>query len=95
MKSLAAAAVAVALLATPAQAQKVDLSTITCKEFLDSGKETIGLLLMWMDAYYRDEDDPAIVDFDKMGVNGGKLGEACAKNPNFGLLTVAEPILSK
>ena len=92
MKSLAAAVLAVALLAAPAQAQKVDISTITCKEFLDSGKETIGLFLMWMDAYFRDEDSPAVIDFDKMKDVGGKLGAACAKAPTMGLITIAEPI---
>ena len=89
---ITAAALAVALLATPAQAQKVDINTITCKEFLASGKDTIGLFLMWMDAYFRDEDSPAVIDFDKMKDIGGKLGAACAQNPTLGLITVAEPI---
>ena len=93
MKRLfAAAALAVAVFATPAQAQKLDLSTITCKEFLASGQENIGFILMWMDAYFRDEDSPAVIDFDKMKTIGGKLGEACAKNPTMGLITIAEPI---
>lgn len=98
MKSVFAAAVAIALATatlaatTPAQAQKVDLNTITCKQFVDSSKETIGLLLMWMDAYFRDESSPAVVDFDKMGRIGGKIGAACAQNPTMGLITIAEPI---
>ncbi len=93
MKRLfAAAALVVAVFATPAQAQKIDLNTITCKQFIDSDKETISLLLMWMDAYFRDEDAPAVVDFDKMKVVGGKLGAACAQNPTMGLITIAEPI---
>jgi acid stress chaperone HdeB len=96
MKSfVVAAAFAGALIAAPAQAQKVDLNTITCKEFLDSGKETVGLFLMWMDAYFRDEDSPAVIDFDKMKEIGGKLGAACAKAPTMGLLTIAEPIYEK
>ena len=84
-----------ALAVGPASAQTVDLSTIKCKEFLDSGKETIGLLMMWLDGYYSDEDSPAVVDFDKMKQKGEKLGEYCAKNPANGLITAAEEIFGK
>ncbi len=52
--------------ATPAQAQKVDLSTITCQQFLEMKQDSISLILMWMAGYYSDQDAPPIVDFDKM-----------------------------
>ena len=79
----------------PADAQVVDLSTIKCKEFLDSGKATIGYIMMWLDGYFTPEDDPAVVDFDKMKHQGEKLGEYCAKNPTHGLLTAAEEVMGK
>ena len=52
--------------ATPTQAQKVDLSTITCKQFLEMKQESVSLILMWMAGYYADQDAPPVVDFDKM-----------------------------
>src|SRR5687767_2252026 len=66
MKLLAAAIVLALALATPASAQKLDLSTVSCKQFLESGKENIAFILMWLHGYWTDEDDPPIVDFDKM-----------------------------
>ena len=90
-----AALVAVTLLPAPAAAQVVDLSTIKCKDFLDSNKETIGYIMMWLDGYFTGEDDPAVVDFDKMKQHGEKLGEYCAKNPTHGLLTAAEEVMGK
>ena len=81
--------------AAPASAQVVDVSTIKCKEFIDSGKDTITLIMMWLDGYYHAEDDNAVIDFDKMKTSGTKLGEYCAANPTHGLLTAAEEILSK
>jgi len=94
MKTLSAVLLAASLLAAaPAQAQKLDLSTVTCKQFLESGKETISLILMWLAGYYADEDDPPIVDFDKMKTDAEKLGEYCAKNPTNGLITAAEQVL--
>jgi acid stress chaperone HdeB len=81
--------------ATPASAQKIDVSTIKCEEFVKSGKDTIGNLLMWLSGYYSGEDDEAIIDFDKMAADGEKLGKLCGENPSLGLLTAAERIMSK
>jgi acid stress chaperone HdeB len=85
--------VALALTVLPAQAQRVDLSTLTCQEFVDSKKETIGLLLMWLHGYLNDDDSPPIIDFDKIMRDGEKLGAYCATNPKHGLMTAAEQVL--
>jgi acid stress chaperone HdeB len=95
MRLAVAAVTAMTLIAGPASAQVVDLSTIKCKEFLDSGKETIGYIMMWLDGYFTSEDDPAVVDFDRMKREGEKLGEYCVKNPTHGLLTAAEEVMTK
>ena len=81
--------------ATPVQAQKADLSTITCKQFLDMSKDDIGAILMWMAAYYADQDAPPIVDFDKMKEDAGKLAGYCANNPTVGLITAAEETIAE
>ena len=86
---------AITLAAPPAGAQVVDLSTIKCKEFLESSKETIGYIMMWLDGYFTGEDDPAVVDFEKMKRKGMQLGEYCAKNPTHGLLTAAEDVMGQ
>ena len=48
-------AVAVTLVATflglgSASAQSLDLSKVSCKDFLESGKESIGFIVTWLDA---------------------------------------------
>ena len=96
MKLLSAIVTAAVLAAaTPAQAQKVDLSTITCKQFLEMSRESVSLILMWMAGYYADQDAPPVVDFDKMKADGQKLGEYCAKNPSMGLITAADKLFDK
>jgi acid stress chaperone HdeB len=95
MRVAFAALIVMMLLPTPAAPQVVDLSTIRCKEFLDSSKETIAYIMMWLDGYFTGEDDPAVVDFDRMKQKGEKLGEYCAKNPTHGLLTAAEEVMGK
>jgi acid stress chaperone HdeB len=95
VKNLSAILVAAALaVATPAQAQKLDLSTITCKQFLESTPESISLILMWMAGYFADQDDPPIVDFDKMKEDSQTLAAYCAKNPTVGLITAAEETIA-
>ena len=91
---LSAIVVATLALTTPASAQKLDLSTVTCKQFLESGKENIAFVLMWLHGYWTDEDDPPIVDFDRMKTDAEKLGAYCAANPTSGLITAAEQVLN-
>lgn len=81
--------------AVQAPAQILDLSTLKCKEFFESSKDNIGYTLAWLDAYYRDEDDPAIIDFDKMKANAEKLAAYCAANPTVGLITAADKLFEK
>ncbi|MDI1342516.1 MAG: HdeA/HdeB family chaperone [Pseudolabrys sp.] len=94
MNKLSVLLVAAALLSPlPARAQQLDLATVTCKDFISSDKETIGLILMWLEGYYSEENAKPIVNFDKMKVDGGKLGEYCGKNPGHSLITAADEVL--
>lgn len=96
MKWVIAGVVAAGLLgATPASAQKIDLSTIKCKEFLASGKDTIAQVLMWMTGFYADQDASPVIDFGVMEQRGAKLGEYCGKNPDDGLITAAEEVFQE
>jgi acid stress chaperone HdeB len=96
MKIRLAAIVAAAMIfASPVSAETVDLSTTKCKEFLASSKEDIGLTLAWLDAYYKQEDDPPIIDTDKFVANAKKLAEYCAGNPSVGLITATDHLFKK
>src|SRR4051812_6517574 len=96
MKTLSTLVIAVALAATaPAHAEKVDLSTISCKKFFEYNKDNLSLMLMWLDAYYKDEDAEPIVAFDKRAENGKGLGEYCGKHPDDDIITAAEKVLLK
>ena len=94
MKKLFALLFVVATLAPlPLKAQQLDLSTVTCKDFVTSDKDTIGLIMMWLVGFYADQDAKPIVDFDKMKENGGRLGEYCGKNPSHSLITAADEVM--
>ena len=92
---LASAPLGVALVCgSPALAQKIDLSTITCKAFLEDEKSQ-QLIMMWLDGYYSTQDSDPVVDFDAMKGKMQKLAEFCSKNPTIGLITAVEPIFEE
>lgn len=86
---------ALILLPGSALADRLDLNTVKCGEWLESSKEDIGATVAWLNGYYTDEDDPPVMDFDKMKADAGKLGKFCAANADLGLGTAAEKVLGK
>jgi len=88
----ASLAISAFVLAVPAQAQTVDLSKTSCKEFLASGKDGIVIIWAWLYGYYADQDADPTVDFGKLTSQGQKLAEACAKAPEKDVISIAEPI---
>ena len=55
---------------TPASATSIDLSTWSCAKFQSADKDDIGVILAWMDGYYRGEDDPPIL---QAATNEGRM----------------------
>ena len=97
-----AAAVAATLLVTvslvsvsPARAADIDLSTWTCKQLASASKEDISTILTWLDGYYKDENDPPVIDITKFVDNGKKLADYCAAHPDFGLITATDKLFQK
>jgi acid stress chaperone HdeB len=94
MRAFTAALVAaVFAAASPVPAQVIDVSTITCKDFL-ARKDAMVSIVMWLSGYYTRDDDPTVIDFDKVKAKADKLADFCAKNPAVGLVPAAEPILA-
>jgi acid stress chaperone HdeB len=83
------------VLVAPAYAQKWDLSTVTCETFLGFDKDTVNILLAWIDAYYRGDDDPPIIDLEKYLANAKKLGDYCRAHPTVGLITATDKLFEK
>jgi acid stress chaperone HdeB len=80
---------------TPAFSGAIDLSTWTCEKFQGADKDDIGVILAWLDGYYRDENDPPVIDTEKFVANAKKLGQYCAKHPEIGIITAADELFSK
>ena len=88
-------AAALSLSSMPAHATKLDLPTMSCKQFLESGDDTIKMVLTWMDGWYKGDEENAIIDTDVFVENAKKFGTYCAKNPTISIVNAAEAILGK
>ena len=78
------------LASVPAHAVVLDLSTMTCKQFVDGGDDTIKMVLTWMDGWYKGDSDEAIIDTDVFVENAKKFGTYCGKNPTMSIVNAAE-----
>lgn len=73
----------------------IDLSTWTCKKFQAADKDDIGVILAWLDGYYRNDDDPPVINTDSFVANAKKLGEYCSAHPDIGLITATDKLFTK
>jgi acid stress chaperone HdeB len=89
------AAVGVILASAPAYAVVLDLSTVTCKQFIEGDKDQISMVLTWLDGWYKGDEDEAIIDTDVFVANAKKFGAYCAANPTISVVNAAEEILGK
>jgi acid stress chaperone HdeB len=79
----------------PANAVVLDLSTMTCKQFIEGGPDEIKMVLTWMDGWYKGDEDEAIIDTEVFVENAKKFGAFCAANPSISIVNAAEKILGK
>jgi hypothetical protein len=92
----AAALLAAAVLAAHgADGQALDLSAISCKQFIELPKDTAVAITLWLDGHLTDEDDPAVFDLGRIKANAERLAAFCARNPQTGLVAAAESVIGK
>jgi|tagenome__1003787_1003787.scaffolds.fasta_scaffold20888576_1 hypothetical protein len=78
-----------------ADAQKIELASMMCKKFSMLAKDTQWTVTSWLAGYYTDEEDPAVVEVDKLKGKAEQLVSFCTENPNANLLAAAEDVLVK
>ena len=92
MKSLVVAMLAAFVLfaAKPAAAEAIDVSKLSCKQFTQYNDDNRGLIMMWFEGYYTEEDEPATIDFGKMAGHLAQILIECEANPDKSVLEVSE-----
>ncbi|MFZ2017828.1 MAG: HdeA/HdeB family chaperone [Methyloceanibacter sp.] len=95
MKTLHATffAAALVLCAKPALAageSTLDVSELTCEQFMNYDDTNKGLIMMWFEGYYTEEDEPTTIDFGKMASHLAKLLIACQADPSKKVLDLTD-----
>ena len=89
-RHFAAAALAVVLASAPAAADKIDMSTITCQQFLASGEKDIEVMLVWMHGYLAGQSEYTLLDFAEFEQGSKDLAEYCSQNPETSLMNAVQ-----
>jgi acid stress chaperone HdeB len=85
----------VLLCCSGAFAEDIDLSTWTCKQFLAASKEDVGVILAWLDGYYKEEDEPPVIDTEALVVKAKNLGQYCAAHPDSQLIAATDKLFQR
>ncbi len=80
---------------TPAFAEDIDLAAWSCNKFMNASKEDVGVILAWLDGYYKEEDEPPLIDTDELVAKAKKLGEFCAAHPETNLIEATDKLFQK
>ena len=81
--------------AQTALAQKTDLASVKCADFLKIAEPGGTNIVTWLQGYYTYEDDQAIVDNDKVKLKEGQIKEYCADHGDADLVSVSAIFMDK
>lgn len=88
--AVAAAAFVVGVQPAFAAGNALDVSELTCEQFTNYNDDNKGLIMMWFEGYYTEEDEDAVIDFGKMAGHLAKLLIACQADPSKKVLDLAD-----
>ena len=87
----ASAVAALLFVASPAQAlDSINMNELTCATFTGYDDENKATIMMWLEGYYTEEDEPAVIDFNEMAGHMAKLLLYCQENPEKSVLDGSE-----
>ena len=99
MKTFHAAIMSAALLssmtAALAEDSKIEMSKLTCTQFAAYDKDNMGIIMMWLEGYYTEEGDDAVIDFGKMAGDMTRLLIYCGANPETDIITASDEVMDQ
>jgi hypothetical protein len=84
------------LVAEPAFAadNTLDVRELTCDQFTKYNDDNKGLIMMWLEGYYTEEDEDPVIDFGKMAKHLANLLIACQADPSQKVLDLTDDAMS-
>jgi acid stress chaperone HdeB len=78
-----------------ADAQKLDVSAMTCRQFVQSNEANSQVILAWFLGFYSDVENPQVIDVGKLDNLRERFLTFCKQQPEFRMTTAAEGIFGK
>jgi hypothetical protein len=96
MKRLTAFCAMTGLLLGEAAAQdRIDLTSFTCKQFLELNRDDALIVVGWVQGHYLDEHETPVVDFTKLSVESVSLANRCKARPDENVIAAADRMFGK
>ena len=74
---------------------RVDLTRLSCKQFLEMNRDDALIVVGWLQGYYLDEHETPVVDFAKLSVDSVTLANRCVARPDENVMTAADRVFGK
>jgi hypothetical protein len=78
-----------------ASAASIELAKFPCAKFQSADRAQVDIIMAWMEGYYRTENDPMVIDTDKLAAEAKKLGQYCATHPKSDLISAGDDLFVK
>lgn len=92
LKKIALATTLLLAISGTSHAEVIDLSTIKCSDIAKMGESEGSYIMIWLHGYYGGKAGDTTMDTDSFEASGKAIGEACAENPELGLMTAINQI---
>lgn len=87
-------ALLVSLSAAPRAQVTIDVSKITCDQFVLYKVASPDTIAIWLHGYFSGKRDSTVVDVEALKVSQKKLRDYCLQNPDVPLVQAVQEILS-
>ena len=81
--------------AAEARIERIDLTSFTCKQFLELNRDDALIVVGWLQGYYLDEHETPVVDFTKLSVESESLANRCTARPDENVIAAADRVFGK
>ena len=76
-------------------AQEIDMTSLKCREFVNSKQETATNIMFWLSGYFTYEDDAPIINIAKIKNKENQLKQYCTDNQDLSILEASEIFMDK
>jgi acid stress chaperone HdeB len=78
-----------------AETRKIDVSAMTCQQFMQTSEANMQLILAWFLGFYSDVENPQVIDLGKLESLRERFLTFCKQQPEFRMTIAAEGMLGK